>query len=385
MKYKIPFINPAYRRFYSAHKKEIWVALNSCFERGDLTLRSDVWQLEKNIAKFVGTKYCASVNSGTDALFLSLLALGIGKGDSVITVSNTFIATIQAIVHTGAKPILIDVGYDEQMNVDQIEKAITKRTKAIVPVHYTGMMCGMKQILKIARKYNLYVVEDFCQALGAKQNGKMAGSFGILNAVSFNVAKLLGGFCDGGAVTTNNRGLYEKICLLRNHWNIHQLSVDRNDYPQPKEMRWAWKSRLSNVNAAFLNVKFKTIHRIIQRREQIALRYNAAFRELPPTLEAPIDYHYTQEERIWQEYHLKIWNWEREKFAEFLKNKGIETLTRDIIPNHKMKGLGLEHWDLPVTEQLAAQVIRLPLHEWLKDNEVAYIIKSVKEYFNDKK
>lgn len=385
MNYKIPFINPNYRRFYSAHKKEIDKAVLGCISRGDLTLRRDVWEIEKNIAKFVGTKYCAGVGSGTDALFLSLLALEIGKNDEVICPSNTFIATIQAIVHTGATPILIDVKEDEQMDVDRLEGAITGHTKAIIPVHYTGAMCNMTAIMKIAREHKLHVVEDFCQALGASQNGKKAGSFGILNAVSFNNAKLLGGLCDGGAVTTNNRKLYEKICLLRNHWNAHQLSVDRNDYPQPKKMQWAWKSRLSNVNAAFLNVKFKYLKWAIKRRGEIAEKYNKEFRELPATLEAPLNYHYTQEGRIWQEYHLQIWNEERSKFAEFLKNKGIETLTRDTIPNHKMKGLSLENFNLPVTEELAKHVIRLPLHEYLKDSEVNYIIKSVKEYFNDKK
>mgnify|MGYP001568891966 CR=1 FL=1 len=366
---KINFINDNYRRFYSKNKKEIDKAVLNCLSQGELTLRQEVWNLEKNIAKFVGTKYCVGVASGTDALFLSLLALGIGKGDEVITVSNTFIATIQAIVHTGATPILIDVEGDELMDISEIEKVITKKTKAIIPVQYTGAICDMKEITRIAKKHKLHIVDDYCQALGAKGCGK----FGILNAVSFNTAKLLGGLCDGGAVTTNNRKLYEKICLLRNHWNVHQLSVDRRDYPQPDKMEWAWKSRLSNVNAAFLNVKFKTIKFILERRKEIALKYNEAFRDL--TVKIPHD----QEDRIWQEYHLRVLM--REDFAKFLKNKGIETLTRDSVPNHKMKGLELSHFNLPITEKLATQVIRLPLHEHLKDNEVEYIIKNVKEYF----
>ena len=171
MKYKIPFINNSYRRYFTSHEKEVMGAIRNCLSKGELTLRKEVWDLEKNIAKFVGTKYCATVNSGTDALFLSLLALGIGKGDSVITVSNTFIATIQAIVHTGATPILIDVDWDEQMNTDLIERAIKPNTKAIIPVHYTGNMVDMTKLMKIAKKHKLYVVEDFAQSLGAKWKG----------------------------------------------------------------------------------------------------------------------------------------------------------------------------------------------------------------------
>lgn len=367
---KIPFIRPCYQRFYKKYKKQIDKAIKSCHERGDYTLRSDVWKLEKSLAKFVGTKYCATLNSGTDALFLSLKALGIGPGDEVITVSNTFVATLQAIVHCGARPVLVDVMEDELMDVSKIEPLINSNTKAIIPVQYTGAICDMPKIQEIATKYNLHIVDDFCQALGA--NG--CGTYGILNAVSFNTAKLLGGLCDGGAVTTDSRELYEKICLLRNHWNVHQLSVDRKDYPQPEKMDWGWKSRLSNVNAAFLNVKFKTLKTILGRREQIALRYNRAFKDLP------IGLPHEQEGRIWQEFHLRVQD--REKFAEFLKKKGIETLTRDSIPNHKMME-DLRHWELPITERLAKEVIRLPLHEWLTDKEVAYIINAVKSYFKN--
>src|SRR3990167_46736 len=295
--FKVDFINSSYRRYYQSHKDEIDYSLQKCLSTGQLTLRKDLWDLEKRFAKYIGTKYAAGVNSGTDALFLSLLALGVGPGDEVITVSNTFIATIQAIIHTGATPILIDVGEDEQMNVDLLEGAITSKTKAIVPVHYTGSMCDMDRITDIASEKGIFVVEDACQAVGATQGGIKAGAFGHLGCFSFNTAQLMGGLCDGGMVTTNSRELYEKICLLRNHWNVHQLSVDRNDYPQPEEMQWAWKSRLSNLNAAFLNVKFKTIKFILKRREEIALKYNKAFKDYALLMGLP----HEQEGRIWQE------------------------------------------------------------------------------------
>lgn len=375
---KVNFINNSYRRFYSANKKEIDNAVTRCLSEGQLTLRRDVWDLEKNIAKYVGVKYGAGVNSGTDALFLSLLALGIGKGDEVITVSNTFIATIQAIVHTGATPILIDVSWDEQMDVSKIEDVITKNTKAIIPVHYTGAMCDMKKIMAIAKKHKIHVVEDACQALGAKQNGKMAGSFGILSCFSFNTAKLLGGLCDGGMVVTNDRKLWEKICLLRNHWNVHQLSVDRKDYPQPEEMQWAWKSRLSNVNAAFLNVKFKKLGQILKRRKEIAEMYLEGLKNVGK-LYLPKG---RKKGEIWQEFHVGVGS-RRSEFAKFLEKNGIETLTRDVVPNHKMKGLGLCCFNLLATERFARSITRLPLYPEMTDAEVKYAIKTVREFYEE--
>ncbi len=376
MIYKIDFINSSYHRFYLWHKEEIDRQIQKCLSKGQLTLREELWNLEKRIAKYVGTKYAVGVNSGTDALFLSLKALGIGKGDEVITVSNTFISTIQAIVHCGATPILVDVNEDEQMNVVDVEKVITKKTKAIIPVHYTGAMVDMRPLLKLAKKYNLCIVEDACQALGAKQNSKMAGSFGIIGCFSFNTAKLLGGLCDGGMVVTNDRKIYEKVCLLRNHWNVHQLSVDRNDYPQPENMDWGWKSRLSNVNAAFLNVKLNYLPEILRRRSEIALQYLNRLNK-NSCLELP----HADTYRIWQEFHLRVK--QRDNFKEFMDIKGIETLTRDIVPNHKMKGLALDNFNLPVTEQLAKEVIRIPLYPEMNNQEVDYIINCVNEFFQE--
>ena len=375
MKYRIDFINSSYRRFFKKHGKEIDKVITDCLSKGRLMLREDTWKLEENLAKFTRTKYCATVGSGTDALFLSLLALGVGKGDEVITVSNTFIATIQAIVHAGATPILVDVGEDELIDIEKLEKALTKKTKAIIPVHYTGEMADMASIMRLAESCGIYVIEDVAQAIGATLGGKYAGSWGDLGCFSFNNAKLLGGIDDGGAVVTNNRKLYEKICLLRNHWNVHQLSVNAKDYPQPKVMKWAWKSRIGNVNAAFLNVKFKYIKQNLERRKEIAIYYNAWFDGLPVTVSTQ------REGRVWQEYHLRTK--ERNKFVKYLKNKGIETLVRDSVPNHKQKGLGLSHFNLPITEKLAKQVVRLPLYPELSDKEVDYIVKTVRKFYGE--
>ena len=215
MKYKINFINASYRRSFQKYKKEITKALVKCYEKGDFVLREDVDKFEKNLADFLKVKYAVGVGNGTDALKLSYKALGVKTDDEVITVSHTFLAPIEELVHLGVKPILIDVKEDGLMNVDLIEKAITKKTVGIVPVHLSGKVCEMDKIMKIAKKYKLWVVEDACQALGAKWKGKMAGTIGNTGCFSFIPPKTLGGGGDGGGIVTNNAKLYQKLLLLK--------------------------------------------------------------------------------------------------------------------------------------------------------------------------
>jgi len=177
MEYKVDFINSSYRRYYKAHKKEILKAVDECFSLGNFVLRKDVLEFEKKLAKFVGVKYAVGVNSGTDALKISYKALGCGPGDEVITVGHTFISSIEEIVHLGAKPILVDVKEDGLMDVSKIEEAITKKTVGIVPVHLSGKVCDMDEIMRIAQKYKLWVAEDACQALGSYWNNKKVGIY----------------------------------------------------------------------------------------------------------------------------------------------------------------------------------------------------------------
>lgn len=297
MEYKINFIRNSYTRFAQNHKDELLQAFWGCVEKGDLVLRQAVSIFEDTLAKYTGTLYGVGVNSGTDALLLSCLALGVKgnwdyllkrvysgeisleqaeelfEGDEVITVGHAFIASMQAIVHAGAKPVLIDVGPNELMDVSQIEPAITKKTKAIMPVHFHGKVCDMDTILAIAKKYNLYVIEDAAQALGSSYKGKMAGSFGDTGCFSFNTPKLLGAFGDAGGIVTSNRELAEKLYLLRNHWNMAQTSVRMADFPTPEIVQWAWKSRLDNIQASLLNVKFKYYNDFLARRREIADKY----------------------------------------------------------------------------------------------------------------
>ncbi|MEK7147785.1 MAG: DegT/DnrJ/EryC1/StrS family aminotransferase, partial [Patescibacteria group bacterium] len=365
MEYRINFINNSFRRFAKAHKEELISAFWNCLERGALILREEVSKLEDNLARYIGTKYAVGVNSGTDALFLSLKALGIKgnwnyllervsageisieeahnlfEGDEVITVSHTFIASIQVIVHCGAKPILIDVAENELINPDLIEKVITPKTKAILPVHFHGKVCDMDKIMAIAEKHNLYIVEDGAQALGSTFKGKMAGSFGDTGCFSFNTPKLLGGFGDGGAVVTNNRDLCEKLYLLRNHWNMAQTSVRMADFPTPDIVQWAFKSRLDNIQAALLNVKFKYYRDFLKRRKQIADIYCQGLKGLPLKLPTYGD------GDVIQEFIIRIGSEDmRAKFKNFMDQKSIEILIRETTPNHKVKNLYLDNFSL---------------------------------------
>lgn len=375
MKYKVDFINSSYRRFYQQHRQEILNAIDRCYAKGDFILRKDVAIFEKKLANFIGVKYAIGVNSGTDALRLSLEALNIGKNDEVITVSHTFIATIEEIIHVGAIPILIDVKKDGLMDTSQIENHITKKTKAIIPVHLSGAICDMKKIIQIAKKYKLFIIEDACQALGGKQNNKMAGSFGDTGCFSFIAPKLLGVGGDAGAIVTNKKNIYEKLLLLRNHWNITQNALLGIQPKAPRIMGWGWNSRLDNIHAAVLNVKFKYLKWILKKRKEIAESYLKGLKDLP--LQLP----YRKKDEIWQEFIIIVEK--SNEFKNFIQQKKkIELLIRDTTPNHKLKGLGLNHFNLPITEKLATRQIRLPIYPQLTNQEIDYIIKSIQEFYD---
>ena len=374
MKYKIDFINSGYRRYYAKHRKEILDAIDKCFKFGDFTLRAEVRKFEENLCKFTGAKYAVGVNSGTDALKLSYKALGIKQGDEVITVGHVFIAPIEEIVHLGAKPILVDVGEDGLMDTSLIRNAITKNTVGIVPVHLSGKVCDMTEIKRIAKEYDLWVVEDTCQALGAYHKNKMAGTIGDTGCFSFISPKTLGGAGDAGGVITNNKKLYETLFLLRNHWNITQGALHGCQPKTPKIMGWGYNSRLDNIQAAVLNIKFKYYPDMLKRRREIGMMYNKGLDGLP--IELPIQ----QPKQIYQEYIIGVPNmWE---FQQYMTSQGIELLIRDVTPNHLLPGYELEHFKLPVTEQLAKSAVRLPTYPELTNQEVAKIIKTIKQFYD---
>lgn len=388
---EIPFVG--YKIQYQNLKKEIDLAIENVLSRGDLILRKDVEDFEKNLADFVGTKYALGLNSGTDALFFSLLALGIGerangsKEDEVITVSHTFVASISAIVQAGAKPILVDVKENDYlMDVEKLEKAITPKTKAIIPVYLNGRMCQMDKIMEIAQKHNLYIIEDSAQALGAsykfqissksqptgisRENEiKRAGSIGITGCFSFYPAKILGSFGDGGGLTTNSKEIYEKVKLLRDHGQKTKTEI----------VLYGWNSRLDNLQAAILNIKIKYLPKWIERRREIAGLYEKGLEKiseinLPPGPDSDKNYY-----DVFQNYVLRAKK--RDELFNFLKKNGIETLIKDPIPNHWHKGLNLSHFKLPVSEKIAKEVISLPMYPELTDEQIKYIISAIRSFY----
>jgi len=357
---KVPFVN--YILQYKNLESEIDQAIKEALLAGDLILREDVERFEKNLASFLNVNYAVGVNSCSDALRFSLQAVGIKEGDEVITVSHTFFATIEAIHHVGAKPVLVDVGEDFLMDMDKVEQAITTKTKAIMPVHLNGKICDMEKLMKIAQKHNLIIVEDAAQALGAELNNKKAGSFGATGCFSFYPAKLLGCLGDGGAVVTNDKGIADKICFLRNHGQENKTKITLYGYT----------SRLHNLQAAVLNVKIKYLSQWIKRRRAIADIYFQGLSNIKE-IKLPLS-------DVWQNYVLRAEK--RDELFTFLKSKGIETLIKDPIPNHRQEDLGLSHFKLPYTEQLAQKVISLPMYPELTDEQVEQVINSIKDFYD---
>ena len=367
MPYKVRFVNP--QKHYADHKEEFIKTFDDVLSRGDLILRKDVEEFENSIASLIGTKYAVGLNSGTDTMFLPLKVLGIGPGDEVITVSHTFVASIAVIVQVGAKPILIDVKEDFTMDVNQIEAAITDKTKAIIPVHLNGRVCEMDKIMEIAQRHGIVVIEDAAQALGSKYDGKMAGSFGLVGSFSLYPFKVLGCFGDGGILTTNDEGMAEKIRLLRDHGQKTKTEI----------VCFGFNSRLDNLQAAILNVKLKYFPQWIERRREIASIYD---KKLSDIKEIKLPLAPDSDEKHFDNFQNYVLRAEkRNELAAFLKENGVETLIKDPIANHKQPGLGLSHFNLPYSEKLANEVISLPIYPELTDEEVEFIAKTVREFY----
>jgi len=371
MKYKVRFVNP--QKQYEDHRKEFLKTIDDVFSRGDLILRKDLDNFEKKIAKFVGVKYAVGVNSGADALSLSMEAAGIGAGDEVITVGHTFMASISAICHQGAKPVLIDVAKDFNMDPDLIEKAITPKTKAIEPVHLNGRVCNMDKIMDVAKKHNLIVIEDAAQALGAKvqmANGKwqMAGSFGLAGCFSMYPFKTLGGFGDAGMVTTNNPEMAEKVRLLRYNGESRK---DRKFYFH------GYTALLDNIQAALLTVKFRYFPEWVRRRREISKIYEKGLKDIPQ-IKTPC----FGDKRFFDVYqNYVVMAKDRDDLEKYLEKKGIETLVSWPVPMYKQPVLEPNSIFLPETEKICKEALSLPMFPELKDGEIEYVIKCIKSFY----
>jgi aminotransferase EvaB len=365
---KVPFVG--YKEQYLNLKGEFDSVFQEVMSGGDFILRRHLKEFENNIASYLGTKHAIGVNSGTDALYLSAQALGFGPGDEIISVSHTFVATIGAIVQCGAEPVLIDIRDDFNMDVRQIEAAITPKTKGIIPVHLNGHSCEMDKIINLADKYNLKVIEDAAQALGASFNGKRCGSFGDVAIFSFYPAKMLGTAGDGGMICTNDDNLARNFRTLRDNGRV--------DSPDIIEC-FGYCSRLDNLHAAILNMKFKHLPAWIKRRREIAKLYYeglagiSGLRLPPESDELFFD--------VYQNYVIRTKK--RDELVGYLKNSGIETLISWPVPLHKQKNLNLGHFNLPVTEQISSEVVSLPMYPELNNQKVEMTIEAIKRFFEN--
>lgn len=372
MNYKVRFVNP--QRQYKDHKKEFLSIIDDVLSRGDLIMRSDLEIFENRLAKFVGVKYAVGLNSGTDALSLAFEAQGLKPGDEVITVAHTFMASISAIAHHGAKPILIDVGKDFNMDADKIEKAITKKTKAIEPVHLNGRMCDMEKITAIAKKYNLFVVEDAAQSLGAKmktKNGrwKMAGSFGVAGCFSFFPFKSLGCFGDGGALVTNDKEFAHNVKLLR---------YNGEDRKTRKFYYHGYTCLLDNMQAAILNKKLEYFPQWVKRRQNIAKQYRKGLLSIKEiTLPHFSDTRFVD---AYQNYAIRTKR--RNELAAHLAKKGVEILISWDTPTYAQPAMKPNGIFLPETEKICKEVISLPMYPELTDKEIQYVISAVRNLYS---
>lgn len=368
MSYKVPFVD--YPTHYRRLKSDIDSAIEECLSRGDLIMREQLRRFEENIASFVGVKYAIGVNSGTDALHLSLLAAGIGKDDEVITVAHTFVATVAVIVHCGAKPVLVDIADDYNMNIDLLEKAITPKTKAIIPVYLNGRLCDMDRLLKIASKHNLSIIEDSAQALGASYKGKKAGALGLTGCFSFYPAKILGCAGDGGIITTDSSEVDEKVRLLRDHGQ-QRATGDILGY--------GFNSRLDNLQAAILDVKLKHLDQWIDRRRELAGLYHRGLSGIP-SISLPPPPQATPYFDVYTNYVIRAQ--QRDKLVSYLKDdRSVEVLVSWPKPMHHHPALGLGRFRLPETEQISREVVSLPLNAEIGNEQVEYVIQSVRDFY----
>lgn len=357
---------------YNNIKKDVNLSIEKVLESAHYILGEEVEQFEKEFARFSESKFAVGVSSGLSALELGMRALRIGPGDEVITPVNSFIASSSAISFTGAKPVLVDCDENTfNIDVQKIEEKISKKTKALMPVHLYGRSAEMDQILEIAKKYNLMVIEDACQAHGASFKNNRVGSFGAIAAFSFYPGKNLGAYGDGGAITTND----EKTALKLKHMrNYGQTQKYHHDY-------LAWNSRLDAIQAAVLSIKLKYIDKWNKARRKNALIYNRLLQNLPIIIpKMPTDSSHV--------FHLYVIRYKkRDNLAKYLNSKGISTGLHYPVPIHLQKAynqLGYKKGDFPIAEKLASEILSLPMYPELTNSQIEYIGEQIKRFFTSK-
>jgi aminotransferase EvaB len=359
-----------YLKEYEAEKKEIHEAIEEVLNSGWLILGEKVKKFEEEFSNWCGVKYGVGVNSGTDAIFLGLTALGIGKGDEVITVSNTAVPTVSAITATGAKAVFVDIDPDTfLMDTSKIESVISNKTKCIIPVHLFGQCVDMNNLNALAAKYKIFVLEDCAQSHGAEFEGKRAGSMSHISAFSFYPTKILGGYGDGGMILTNDEECYLRLKRLRFY------GMEKTYY----SLEQGYNSRLDELHASILLRKLNHIKEYIDRRRQIAKQYNEKLKGSSLLLPREAT------GRMHAYYLYVVRHPERDQIMEELKKLNIVVNISYPWPIHTMTGfehLGYHEGDLPVTEKISKELFSLPMYPSLTNDEQDFVISSVLEILN---
>tara|TARA_B000000475_G_C16003809_1_gene450012 strand:+ start:2923 stop:4047 length:1125 start_codon:yes stop_codon:yes gene_type:complete len=368
LKMNIPYVN--IKKQYKHEKKKLLKAIDKSLSSGKWVGGDEVEKFENSISKICGTKYCVSLNSGTDALTLALHLLGVSRGDEVITPPNSFIASTAVIVHLGAKPVFVDVKSDQNINEHEIEKKITKKTKAIMPVHLTGRMCSMDEIMKISKKYNIPVIEDCAQSILSKYKKKFSGSWGDVGCFSAHPLKNLNASGDGGYLTTNNEYIYKKIKNLR----THGMSDSRDNVSS-----FGYVSRMDNIQAAILNYRLKNLKKVIKKRRQNVDLYLK-------NLNLAKVYFPEEKKFEFNTYHTFVIQVEkRDQLKSFLKKKGIETTIHYPMPIHLQsasKYLGYKKGDFIETESQSKKILTLPINQYLTKKEILFVCKMINKFYD---
>ena len=348
---------------------ELWADLKKFVQTGDFTLGKPLQVFEKKFAKLIGTKYAVGVNSGTDAIKLPLKAIGIKPGDEVITAANTFVATVGAITELGAKPVFVDCDDTFCMDVNLIEEKITKKTKAIVPVHFTGYMTDMRTLMPLSKKYNIPIVEDACQSILANINNKNAGTWGIAGSFSLHPLKNINVWSDGGVITTNKYSLYKKLILLRNHGLVDRDTVkicgynSRLDTFQAVVGNWLLPSAKSISNQRIKNAKY--LDKELSKINEIII---------PPR---PKNFRIV--------YHLYIvFAVRRDELYKYCLKKGIEAKIHYPVPIYRQeayKYLKHKKGDFLVSDEHAKKIISFPCDQHLSKKQLKYIVDTVNGFY----
>lgn len=368
---KIPFLN-----FSSAHstiKSEIEIAFHRVYDNNWFILGSEVESFEKAYAEFNKVNHAIGVSNGLDALHLALIALGIGPGDEVIVPSNTYIATVLAVSYVGATPIFVEPNIDTY-NIDPncIERSITHRTKAIMPVHLYGQACEMDSIMSIAKKNNLYVIEDNAQSQGASFDGKLTGSWGEINATSFYPGKNLGALGDAGAITTNSDELSHQIRMYRNYGSSKKYYNEVIGH----------NMRLDELQAAFLSVKLKKLREWTVQRQLIASWYDEALQGVEEVILPKVA---NGSSHVYHLYVIRTHK--RDELQEYLTENGIGTLIHYPIPPHLQEAyrqLGYKKGDFPIAEEIAETALSLPLWPGITEDQVNDVAETIKKFMNER-